>query len=46
MPLLVIVLLSGAIRKLASKVIAAQVLLALIAMIFMALWMWKLVGNV
>ena len=32
--------------KLASKVIAAQVLLALIAMIFMALWMWKLVGNV
>ncbi len=32
--------------KLASKVIAVQVLLALIAMIFMALWMWKLVGNV
>lgn len=32
--------------KLASKVIAAKVLLALIAMIFMALWMWKLVGNV
>lgn len=32
--------------ELASKVIVVQVLIALVAMILMALWMWKLVGNV
>lgn len=32
--------------SLASKVVVAQVLLALIAMVLMALWMWKRLAHV